>query len=257
MYSTYLSGDYCAGYCTPFNPPDELPSEAVHAIAVDSIGQAHVAGIVRSPRSLRIDSLIAADLAPNSTSTPRQDALFVTKISVGGDTALYSTFVRSGTANLDLTPAGRPYNAGKGIALDSSGNAYGVVEAVDGFPTTSGAYRTVNAGGVDAVVFKLTSPTASISLSASASTVTIGDTVQLTATVPGGASVGTVHFRIYGNNSDIPTLNSVALVNGTASLSATAYVGITAVSATYRNNNANLAITPLTYVLANPPEVCN
>jgi hypothetical protein len=255
-YSTYLSGSYCYGtWCLLQSAPSELPSDAVYGIAVDSVGHAYVTGIVRSPNFPLVDSLITTDIQLLSG----QDAMFVTKLSQGGDAALYSTFIREGAPNSGNTPAGLPNDAGKGIAIDGSGSAYGVGEGISSFPTTAGAFKTTNSGGTDAVVFKLSNPSSSsLTLNASATSVTVGQTVKLTATVPGGASTGTVTFRLYYSTSQQMNTYNVAVVNGTATYTANTYGGgIIAVSAIYRNNGSNTADSPLLYLVVNPPAVCN
>ncbi|MBL0321432.1 MAG: SBBP repeat-containing protein [Ignavibacteria bacterium] len=72
---------------------------------------------------------------------------FVTKLNSNGSTLAYSTYI-----------GGSNYDAGRGIAVDGSGNAYitGTTGSMN-FPTF-GAYQSSNAGGTnDAFVTKLNS----------------------------------------------------------------------------------------------------
>jgi DNA-binding beta-propeller fold protein YncE len=125
LYSTYLGGashDRCAG------------------IAVDSVGNAHVAGHTYS------------DDFPTSPSAFQVNARagnsFVSKLNATGTAMLYST--RFGSA-LD---AAQTYSVGgtiAAIALDLDGNAYltGFTSSSD-FPTTPGAFQSVcNSTGSD------------------------------------------------------------------------------------------------------------
>ncbi len=256
IYSSFLGGQYCGySYCTLYNPPAELPADAAYGIAVDSAGHAYVTGIVRTGRFPLVDSLVTTELQPLSD----QDALFVTKVSQGGDALLYSTFVRLGAqAVLNTTLAGLPSDAGKGIALDGNGNAYGVADGPSNFPTTAGAFQPVNAGSTDAVVFKLAGPSAgpSVSLSALPSVASAGQAVQLTVTVPGAGSSGSVTLSITSRGYSYT--KTVALTNGAATATITeSYPGITAISAIYRNNDGNIADSPLLYLPFNPLAVCN
>jgi hypothetical protein len=133
LYSTYLGGagsDWCAG------------------IAVDSVGNAHVAGDTFS------------DDFPTSPGALQVGNSFVSKLNATGTAMLYST--RFGSA-LD---AAQTYSVGgmiTAIALDLDGNAYvtGFTSSSD-FPTTPGAFQSVcNSNGsnyfdlADAFVTKL------------------------------------------------------------------------------------------------------
>ncbi len=121
-YSTYLGG---------------TALDAGYAIAVDSSGDAYVAG-----------STYSTDFP---TQGPEQSTLagiadaFVTKLSPDGATLLYSTFV--GGSGTDRANA---------LALDSSGDVYvtGSTDSLD-FPTTTGVLKTTAPGNTDAFVFKL------------------------------------------------------------------------------------------------------
>jgi hypothetical protein len=127
VYSTYLGGG------------------EGNAIAVDSLGNAYVAG----------DTGTGFPTTANAIQTsPGQATLtgFVTTLNASGSALLYSTYL-GGTDRGDSTFA-------TGIALDGSGNIYvtgwvGGSRAVN-FPTTSGAMQTKYGGGSnDAFVTKI------------------------------------------------------------------------------------------------------
>ncbi len=109
-------------------------------IAVDRFGNAYVTGLTESANFPIVDSL-QISLAGSSD-------VFVAKIGAGGLPLVYSTYL--GGSGMDI---------GFGIAVDSAGSAYltGSTESV-GFPTTPGAFQTVNGGGSnDAFVSKIRS----------------------------------------------------------------------------------------------------
>src|SRR5262249_37774582 len=122
VYSTYLGGtgdDYIAG------------------IGVDSFGNAYVTG-------LTISSDFPVQNAKQAMSGGFYDD-FVPKFMPGGAALVYSTSL-----------GGSTYEGGRGIALDSAGNAYVVVQTdSNNLPTTPGAYQTTyGGGGGDAFVAK-------------------------------------------------------------------------------------------------------
>jgi hypothetical protein len=111
VYSTFLG-------------PIFLSSPSAYAIALDSAGEAYVAG------------LGAANFptTPNAWDPTFSGGYFFTKIAAGGDALVYSTFFLGG--------GGSPY----GIAVDSSGKAYitGTVSSSVDFPITPGAFQSIN-----------------------------------------------------------------------------------------------------------------
>ena len=127
VYSTFLGG---------------TGDDSGNAIAVDSAGQAYVAG---STYSTDFPTTTGAyDTGYNGS----EDA-FVTKLNSAGSALVYSTYL-GGTSD-------EPYWSAS-IAVDCSGNAYvtGTTLSSD-FPTTPGAYQTVLKGPSDAYVVKLNS----------------------------------------------------------------------------------------------------
>lgn len=122
VYSTFLGGS---------------GSDSGQAIAVDSAGEAYVAGFTFSTNFPVQNALQAA-------SGGGGDA-FVAKLTAGGSTLVYSTYL-----------GGSGEDRAFGITVDSSGEAYitGSTQSIN-FPTTPGAYQTAFGGNTDAFVAKL------------------------------------------------------------------------------------------------------
>lgn len=127
-YSTLLGGnDYDFGF----------------GIAVNKDGNAYVTGTTYGIFSSTFPTTSNAyQTAPSGSG----DA-FVSKLSADGSTLVYSTFL-----------GGAGYDGGRGIALDTSGNAYvtGYTQS-SAFPTTAGAAQTALNGTEDAFVTKVNS----------------------------------------------------------------------------------------------------
>jgi hypothetical protein len=127
VYSTYLGG---------------TSDEFGNGIALDSAGNAHVAGITGS--------------ADFPTASPIQAALrgdfdaFVTKLNSAGSALLFSTYLGGGS-----------FDAGRKVAVDASGNIFltGITGSTD-FPTVSPAQAANGGGPQDAFVTKLGEPSA-------------------------------------------------------------------------------------------------
>jgi carbohydrate binding protein with CBM6 domain/beta-propeller repeat-containing protein len=121
VYSTYLGGVY--GY----------------GIAVDAAGNAYVTG------DTGLTDLPATAGAFQPTPGGQGDA-FVTKLNPAGSALVYFTYL-----------GGADSDAGSGIALDASGNAYVMgYTSSSNFPTTTGAFQTTCGGGFyDVFVTKL------------------------------------------------------------------------------------------------------
>lgn len=128
VYSTYLGGS---------NDDNGI------GIAIDSGGNAYVAGFTNSPNFPTTGGAF-------QTSIPGFGNGFVTKLNPTGSSLVYSTYL-----------GGSIFEQALGIALDGGGNAYvsGVTFSAD-FPTTGGAFQTVYGGNGDAFVTKL-NPTGS------------------------------------------------------------------------------------------------
>ena len=129
-YSTYLGG---SGY------------DSGSAIAVDSTGAVYVTGFTLSDNfPVTAGAYDTACGTSGSCNGGYSDA-FVTKLSPGGSSLVYSTYL--GGSKDDL---------GKAIAVDSSGSAYVAGQTFSSdFPVVSGAVQESYGGAGDAFVAKL------------------------------------------------------------------------------------------------------
>lgn len=124
-YSTYLGG---------------TGNDQGFAIAVDSAGNAYVTGTTGS-------SNFPTTLGAFQTTLAGSSNAFVTKLNSSGSALIFSTYL-----------GGNGDDQGNGIALDSSGNSYIVGQTSStNFPTTVGAFQTVNNDVVNAFITKLNS----------------------------------------------------------------------------------------------------
>ncbi len=123
VYSTYLGGS---------------GDDGGNSIAVDASGNAYVSGETASTNFPSAPGAYQTTLLGNSNA-------YLTKLNPGGTALLYSTYF-----------GGSASDAGCGIVLDSSGNAYvtGYTMSTN-FPTTPGAYQTVFGGGQNAFLAEL------------------------------------------------------------------------------------------------------
>jgi len=122
VYSTFLSG---------------FGNDSGVGIAVDSSGYAYVAGTTQSPNFPTSPGALKAALTFGPFSCCDTSDMFLAKVSLDGAALAYSTLLGStGVESLN------------GLALDGMGGVY-VVGLSDGlrYPTTAGAYQTVNPKG--------------------------------------------------------------------------------------------------------------
>jgi hypothetical protein len=124
VYSTYLGGSSGGDWG--------------NGIAVDSAGNAYVTGVTGSTDFPTVNPLQATSNASEGTS-------FVAKFNAAGSALVYSTYL-----------GGSESDAGTGIAVDPSGNAYvtGRTDSSD-FPTVNPIQATFKGGGDDAFVAEL------------------------------------------------------------------------------------------------------
>jgi hypothetical protein len=130
MYSTYLGGS---------------GSDQAYGIAVDAGGNAYVTGETNG----NFPTTGGAYQTAYGGSSFGSEA-FVAKLSASGSALVYSTYL-----------GGSGGDIGKGIAVDSLGNAYvtGRTNSTN-FPTTAGAYQTVF-GGISNAFFTQLNPSGS------------------------------------------------------------------------------------------------
>ena len=139
LYSTYLGGN---GFDEPA------------AIAVDTLGEAYIAGTTTSQNYPVVNANQPAALA-NQAGTFGSYG-FVSKLSANGSSLTYSTFL-AGNSNVNqgcgspCLPA--PYTAVGALAVDANGSAYvtGTTNTYN-FPTTPGVYLASNSTQQDATV---------------------------------------------------------------------------------------------------------
>jgi hypothetical protein len=205
IYSTYLGGS---------GEDDGL------AISVDNSGNAYIAGFTSSSDFPVINPIQSSNRGPN-------DAL-VLKLNAAGSALVYSTYL-GGTAD----------DKGRGITVDSSGNAYvtGFTCSQTDFPTVH-PIQSSDPGGCDAFVSKigsLASTTTSIISSVNPSTA--GQSVTFTATVVAlgnGSPTGTVTFADGASILGIVVVGSGQAIFGTSTLA----VGTHQIRAAYGGDNA-------------------
>src|SRR2546425_1653009 len=126
VYSTYIGGSGDDGGL---------------GIAVDSLGNAYVTGFTTSTN-------FPTTVAAFQTTLRGLSAAFVTKLNPTGSGLVYSTYLGGSSHDPGVGFDGGPSpENGRGIAVDSLGNAYvlGRTHSSD-FPTTPGAFQT-NIGG--------------------------------------------------------------------------------------------------------------
>jgi hypothetical protein len=125
VYSTYLGGS---------------GNDSAFGIAVDNNRNVYVTGFTNST-----NFPVTAGSFQTTYQGGASDDVFVTKLNSNGSSLIYSTYL--GGSNQDR---------GRGIAVDSSGNAYitGFTFSFN-FPTTAGAFRTSLQGALNAFVTKL------------------------------------------------------------------------------------------------------
>jgi hypothetical protein len=138
-YSTYLGGD---GFDQPAS------------IAVDTLGEAYIAGTTTSQNFPVVNAYQTAALANQAGLYGAYG--FVTKFTPDGSSLIYSTYL-AGNSNVVQdcgTPCWpTPYTTVSAVALDANGSAYitGTTNTYN-FPVTSGAYLTSNSTQQDATI---------------------------------------------------------------------------------------------------------
>ena len=127
VYSTYLDGSN---------------TDVAYAITVDAADNAYVTGFATSPDFPTTSGVFQPSLGLSSIGLALEMSnVFIAKLNPAGSGLVYSTFL-GGKESYNQGAYG---DAGFGIAVDSSGNAYiaGSTGDID-FPVTSGALQTQN-----------------------------------------------------------------------------------------------------------------
>ena len=132
IYSTYIGGSN---------------KDVGYAVAVDGAGRAHVTGYSKVTNQTLFPVTVDAI---QSTYGGNEDAFY-----------LILDPAQSGTAGLVFSTylGGKKYDKGRGIVLDSAGNAYITgktrSDGTQSFPTTSGSFQSFSAGNDDAFIAKI------------------------------------------------------------------------------------------------------
>jgi len=175
VYSTYLGGSGIGG-------------DYANAIAVDSSGNAYVAGRTRST-----DFPTTAGALKTSFGTGVASNAFVAKLNSTGTALVYSTYLGGSLPGASDEAAG--------ISVDTSGNAYvtGHTTSAD-FPTTTGAFQTALHGLESGFVSKLNTTGTGLIYS----TYLGGANVDLASAIAVDTS-GQAYVTGYASSPDFPT----------------------------------------------------
>jgi len=177
VYSTYLGGS---------------SDDAIKSIALDSAGNAYVAGATASTNFPTATPIQPANAAAGGYNC------FVTKINAAGSALVYSTYL-GGSGGFDVAT---------GIAVDSSGDAYitGVTVSTD-FPTANAFQGThaTDSGVNDAFVTKIRDASQLLNISTRMRVLT-GDQVLIGGFIVTGTDPKRVIIRGIG-----PSLNGVGV----------------------------------------------
>ncbi len=133
VYSTYLGG---SGVCIM---PGECFGDLAFIAFVDSSGNAYVSG---EAFSTDFPTTAGAFQTVNHGATNHTSNVFVTKLNSSGTELTYSTYLGGSGSCVSGTCSG---DGGFSSYVDGSGNAYVSGDAYSpDFPTTTGAFQTVN-----------------------------------------------------------------------------------------------------------------
>ena len=131
LYATYLGGNSSSYLCC----------DAAGAVAMDSAGNAYVAGTTYAAgfpvTPGAVQTKIGSGLASNA---------YVTKLNPTGSALVYSTFLGgSGQGAFSIGPAVFYGDVANALAVDSAGNVYvtGIAHSPN-FPVTAGAFQSKN-----------------------------------------------------------------------------------------------------------------
>src|SRR6185503_13752498 len=212
IYSTYLGGD---------------EDDTCSAIAVDAAGSVYVTGTTLSQ-----NFPIVGAFQP----TLRGFDAFITKLTPGGSSLIYSTFL-----------GGFTDDAAVGLALDQSQNAYVVGGTLSAdFPTVNPLQQTIG-GNVDVFVAKLrTSPELQLTMTGSPDPVNFGSNLTYTINVKNNGEVAATGVTV---NDTLPP--GAMLVSATSTVGAC--TGTTSISCSL--GTINPGATSIVTVIVTPPAV--
>jgi hypothetical protein len=132
-YSTFIGGN---------------GGDAAYAIAVDSAGNAYIAGATNSTN-------FPVSTSPYQKATGGSSDAFITEFDPAGGKLVFSTYL-----------GGNGFDKANGVVVDSSGNIYVVgYTASPNFPTTKGVFQTSYGGNGNAFVAKLAAGGATLTYS--------------------------------------------------------------------------------------------
>ena len=175
-YSTYLGGDGAL--------------EFGEGIAVDSAGNAYVAGVTNSTNFPTANAIQAAHAGSGD--------VFVTKFNASGSALAYSTYL-GGTA----------FDLAEGVTVDSAGNAYitGGSGSNTTFPTAN-AIQCARAGGTDVIVTKINAAGTALAYSTYLGGSGSGTTIEIGRGIAVD-SAGNAYVAGGTDSTDFPTANPI------------------------------------------------
>ena len=195
------------------NPAPANNTTVLNAIALGPDGSVYVGGNITGGGFPTVNPIL-------QTTNYAAPAL-VARLDPTGSKMLFASLISGSTSSDTIT----------GIAVDATGNIYvGGQTNSNTMPVTPGAFQTTNKGNFTGFVAKI-APTATTTtaLTLSTGTVTVGQSVKLTAVVTGqagatGQPTGTVTFLSGSTTLGTGTLDATATATYTAaSLNATTY----------------------------------
>lgn len=189
----------------------------VNALAVDSTGNAYVAGSASANPLLL--PIVMQSLNYYQKTQKDSPTAYLSKVNAQGTTLLFSTYL-GGSGS---------YDYGNAIAIDTAGNAYlGGATAATNFPVTPIAFQSaIIKGATNGFVAKfglgsyIQTHNTAITVTPSVNPVVFGEPVTFTAKVTNTSDsavpVGNVQF-IFEDDAYYQDIDTLALVNGSANL---------------------------------------
>lgn len=176
IYSTFLGGTGGPG-----------GGDSGASIALNIVGEAWITGTTASA-----DFPVTADAIQGSKPGAGNRNAFAAKLSAGGSSLLYSTYLGGSGVNGDN---------GISLALDTPGNVFVTGDtASTNFPVTAYAYQDANAGGRDAFLVKIGEPTPVLFVNVNAMGFTASE---------GGSDPAAQGFNVANNGGGVLTWNAV------------------------------------------------